>query len=183
VQTFLLILCFALIVFFAITTISLRSLVKSAISLAIASVLVSIVLFLLGAHWAALFELSVCAGLITAVFISAISFSTPASPSKAHESGTLNRFKLLPYILIVSGLALLVLLLFTNFKITGSPALPVSFSDFKQVFWQNRQVDIVAQIALILAGTFAVVVMFKEPKNEPENETEGSAEDGGGKAV
>ena len=161
-QTFLLILCLALMVISASAVMLFSSLIKAAIWLAVTSVLLSITLFLLGAYWAALFELSVCAGLITAIFISAISFFTAARRDEVQTRGHFARFSLLPYLLIFSGLALVALLLLSNFSLTFSLPQPTAFAEFKEVFWNSRQTDILAQIALILAGAFAVVVLFKE---------------------
>ncbi|MCL1816448.1 MAG: hypothetical protein FWG43_02455 [Clostridiales bacterium] len=177
-QTFLIILCLALMILAATAVMMFRSLIKSTIFLAVASVLLAIVMFLLGAYWAALFELSVCAGLITAVFISAISFFTTARRSADQAQNHRSRFKPLPYLLIISGLGLLALLALNNFSLNVHlPALSLSsnlFEDFKNILWQTRQADILAQIALILAGSFAVIVLFKE-KDEDKSEKEGEA--------
>jgi len=161
-QTFLIVLCLALMVLSAAAVMMFRSLIKAAIWLAVTSVLVAIVLFLLGAYWAALFELSVCAGLITAVFISAISFFSSQRRSEEQARSHLSRFKLLPYLMVVSGLTLLALLLISGFALEGAMPAPTIFAEFKEVFWNTRQTDILAQIVLILAGSFAVIVLFKE---------------------
>jgi NADH-quinone oxidoreductase subunit J len=59
-------------VFFVIITIELKDLVKSIIALGIGSALLSGVFFILNAPFAAVFELSVCAGLVTILLLSAI---------------------------------------------------------------------------------------------------------------
>jgi NADH-quinone oxidoreductase subunit J len=161
-QTFLIILCLALMVCAAAAVMMLRSLIKATICLAVASVFLATVLFLLGAYWAALFELSVCAGLITAVFVSAISFAAASRRDTENAREHLSRFKLLPYLMVISGLALLALLLLSGFSVNGNLPAPTAFAQFRQVFWNTRQTDILAQIALILAGSFAVIVLFKE---------------------
>lgn len=167
-QTFLIILCLVLMMVSAAAVMMIRSLLKSTICLAITSVLLAIVLFLLKAYWAGLFELSVCAGLITAVFISAISFSTRERKEKSYISDHRARFKLLPYLMVLCGIGLLALLVFSGFSLEQSP-LALS-AEFKQIFWNTRQVDILAQIALIVAGAFAVIVLFKErDTNDPES--------------
>jgi NADH-quinone oxidoreductase subunit J len=165
-QTFLIIFCLALMVVVAAAVMLFRSLLKSTICLAITSVLLSIVLFLLSAYWAALFELSVCAGLITAVFVSTVSFSTVSRRDKAHAEDHRVRFKPLPYFMISIGLALLGFLVYSGFTVERSMPLPAAFVEFKQVFWNTRQADILAQIALLLAGSFAVIVLFKERDKE-----------------
>lgn len=161
-QTFLTILCLCLMVLSAVSVVMLRSMLKATISLALTSALLAVVLFLLGAHWAALFELSVCTGLITVVFVSAISITTADRRDEVHTREHHSYFAPLPYILIFAGVALLAVLLLSNFQLEGARNVTATFADFKRVFWDTRQVDIVGQLALILAGAFAVVVLFKE---------------------
>ena len=169
-QTFSIILCLMLLIFSAAAVMMFRSLIKATICLAVTSVLLSIVLFLLGAYWAALFELSVCAGLITVVFISTISFFTAARRSEEQERDHHSRFRLLPYLMVLSGLALLALLALSGFSLERTLPPPTVFAEFKQVLWNNRQVDVLAQIALILAGSFAVIVLFKERDTDDDSE-------------
>ncbi|MEG1538182.1 MAG: hypothetical protein RR387_07875, partial [Clostridiales bacterium] len=73
----IIIICLILMVCCGVASAMIRSMIKSAISLAAMSALLAIVLFMLGATWAGLFELSVCSGLITVIFISAISLTVP----------------------------------------------------------------------------------------------------------
>jgi len=56
-----------------------RLLMRAVIGLAGASVCVSILMFSLGASLAAVFELSVCAGLISVVFVSTVAMPQPAT--------------------------------------------------------------------------------------------------------
>lgn len=57
---------------FIIMAIEMKNLIKASISLGIGSALLAIVFFVLGAPIAAVFELSVCAGLVTILLLSAI---------------------------------------------------------------------------------------------------------------
>ena len=66
-------LLFILTVLFAVWAVMSRNLLTSAIMLALVSVFASIILFDFSAPWAGVFELSVCAGLITVLFISGVS--------------------------------------------------------------------------------------------------------------
>jgi NADH-quinone oxidoreductase subunit J len=59
----------------AIWTVSNREVLLSAISLAVLSVIISIMCFKLNSPYAGVFELSVCAGLITVLFVSVISLT------------------------------------------------------------------------------------------------------------
>ena len=59
----------------AILAVRFKEILFAAISLAVLSVIIAIVFFKLNSAYAGVFELSVCAGLITALFISVISLT------------------------------------------------------------------------------------------------------------
>ena len=59
-------------VIFLIIAIELNNLVKASIALGIGSALLAIIFYILEAPFAAVFELSVCAGLVTILLLSAI---------------------------------------------------------------------------------------------------------------
>jgi NADH-quinone oxidoreductase subunit J len=143
----------------ALWTVMTSNLLKSAIGLALTSAILTLVLFVLCAPLAGVFELSVCAGLITVVFISTISLTRRLSHSEAQEARTIRarRFILLPVVLSIAAwwLASRVLSL-------GHPApYPATEEDVRQVLWFSRRFDLVGQILIILAGIFGVVVLFK----------------------
>ena len=75
-------LIFVLLVIFSILAVELKDLLKSAISLAVASAILAIIFYQLNAPYAAMFELSVCAGLITVLFASTINLT---KGSEEHE--------------------------------------------------------------------------------------------------
>jgi NADH-quinone oxidoreductase subunit J len=77
-----LLLIFSLLVIFSILAVELKDLLKSAISLAVASAILAIIFYQLDAPYAAMFELSVCAGLITVLFASTINLT---KGSEEHE--------------------------------------------------------------------------------------------------
>ncbi|MCL6450760.1 MAG: DUF4040 domain-containing protein [Acetobacteraceae bacterium] len=62
-----------------------RDLLKSAIALAVASLTLSILFFLMKAPFAAAFELSVAAGLVTVLFVTAISLVAGAREGSGGE--------------------------------------------------------------------------------------------------
>ena len=70
---FLEILILILLVVAALWTVMTRSLLRSAIGLALTSAILTLAIFRMNASLAAVFELSVCAGLIPVLFISVIS--------------------------------------------------------------------------------------------------------------
>jgi NADH-quinone oxidoreductase subunit J len=59
----------------AILAVQFKEMLFSAISLAVLSVIIAIIFFKLDSAYAAAFELSVCAGLITALFVSVLALT------------------------------------------------------------------------------------------------------------
>lgn len=161
-MTILIILLAAMVVS-AVLCVIVRNLLKAAIALALTSAILTVVMFILNAPLAAVFELSVCAGLITVVFVSAISMTKPHSREEiaAKVKERLKRFIYLPFIILVLLVAMLVVLWpymdFSQVIKTGGAG-----SQVREVLWNNRQVDILGQIVIILTGVFGIVVLFKE---------------------
>jgi NADH-quinone oxidoreductase subunit J len=141
-------------------TVMTRSLLRSAIGLALTSAILTIMMFRLNSPLAAVFELSVCAGLIPVLFISTISLTYPQTKIEMlqHMRERLARFWFLPLIIIV----LTVVLVMT--KIKSSITLPAAenLKDVRIVMWNFRQLDIMGQVIILLTGVFGVVVLFKE---------------------
>ncbi|HWS30570.1 MAG TPA: NADH-quinone oxidoreductase subunit J [Clostridia bacterium] len=140
-----------------------RNLVKAAVALALTSALLSAVMFLVGAPLAAVFELSVCAGLITVVFISSISMTRIHSDEELKEKKRERRKRFLPLIAVVVGLFVIMLALLWPHITELIPIASVAPSGtVQQVIWDKRTTDLVGQVAIILTGVFAVLVFFKE---------------------
>jgi NADH-quinone oxidoreductase subunit J len=151
---------------FALMAVMIKNLLKASIALAATSATLAVVMFFLGAPIAAVFELSVCAGLITVIFISAISLIKPKSPEeiKAETRGKINRFIFLPVLLAATGAVLWFVLGVDLSRITLNPPAALDFEVLKQTIWDTRQIDILGQIIIILAGVVGVVVLFKGSK-------------------
>lgn len=140
--------------------------IRAAIMLATLSVLVTLILFLLQTPLAAVFELSVCAGLITVIFISVISLTNPLTPEERSEEreNMFKKFILLPVVIIVCGAAFFLLTKGVNFiPVPTEAALEITD---KAAMWHMRQIDLIGQIIIILAGVFGVVVLFKDNKGD-----------------
>lgn len=139
-------------------------LLRAVIGLAMASICVTLALFRMDAPLAGVFELSVCAGLISAVFISTISLSaleTEASIA-AGAKERIRRYWYLPPLLVLLGVAV------TQMVLPSMPEVPVSGSDVREVLWSERHLDLLGQITVLLAGAFGVVVLFKETRRKQE---------------
>ena len=144
---------------------------KSAIALALASVFLSVAMFLLGSPLAAVFELSVCAGLITVIFISVVSMIKPEGHDRAEDmtlrkNRRLKKYLPLPLLLIVAG----ILLWMVRVDMPALPVADVSPLKLSEVMWGERRVDLAGQAIIILVGVFGIVVLFKEYMKRKECE-------------
>jgi NADH-quinone oxidoreductase subunit J len=155
------------LVLLALMSVMIRSLIKAAIALALTSAVLAIVMFMLHAWIAAVIELSVCAGMITVVFVSAISLTRPLTEEEivTEAKHRMRRFIYLPFILVAA--AVLLYLGWQNNLISfdylpKTPAVMQSFTAQSEAIWNKRQIDIIGQVIVIFAGVFGVVVLFKE---------------------
>ncbi|MGE5307702.1 MAG: NADH-quinone oxidoreductase subunit J [Deltaproteobacteria bacterium] len=144
----------------AVWAVMTRSLLRSAIALALASAVVSVLMFRLCSPLAAVFELSVCSGLISVLFISTISLTQAETREEkaAHLKARLKRFGLLPLLVVVLG----VILAQASMKLNASPVGPETVTDPRAVLWNERPLDLIGQVIILLAGVFGVVLLFKE---------------------
>lgn len=145
-----------------------RSLLKATIALAITSAVVTIIMFKFDSPLAAVFELSVCTGLITAVFVSAISMTKPITHAESLKmtAGKIKRYWPLPVIMLITAGIMIAL------KMKPDVALGhfTTTEGVKEIMWNLRQLDMLGQIVLILAGAFGVAILFKVSKKEEEEE-------------
>lgn len=150
-------LLFVLAAVFALWAVMARRLLTSAIMLALVSVCVSLIFFNFGAPWAAVFELSVCAGLITVLFIGAVSLIR-AEDEKHPENRA--RFHALPLAAAI-------------FAIAGWFYLPAFFESLASwarigsgggtiglALWDMRRPDLLGQILMLAAGVFVIKSVF-----------------------
>ncbi len=144
----------------ALWTVMGRSLLRAAIGLALTSAIVSIMLYQLSAPLAAVFELSVCAGLITVIFITTVSLTQPLTMSEVydHARRRLSRFWFLPFLVVIVAAIIYMLHLNLNLPL---PA-PETVTDVRSVLWNVRTIDLVGQLAVLLIGAYGVNILFKE---------------------
>lgn len=141
--------------FCAVRALRARRLLASAMWLAAVSALVSIVLYRLGAEQVAVVELSVGAGLVTVLFVFAISI--------AGDDG-LAEGEFFPNWLAAGMSAVLTALLVAMI-------LPIDIRTggrveavFKTVFWQDRELDVLLQLVLVFTGVLALLHLLAEMK-------------------
>jgi NADH:ubiquinone oxidoreductase subunit 6 (subunit J) len=129
--------------------------------LALTSALVSILLFLLEAPEVAVIELSVGAGLVTVLFVFAFSIV---------GEHTFDPKTLVPRPLTWGLiLALSFLLGWFLLPVAGASAVPDQ-QTFSEVLWQQRGLDVLAQVVLIFAGVLGLMGLLSEarvPAAEP----------------
>jgi NADH-quinone oxidoreductase subunit J len=152
-----------LVVIAAAWTAMTTRLLHSAIGLAITSVILAMLIFQLGSPIAAVFELSVCAGLIFAIFISSIMMTQRITAEKlvVRKKERIRKFWLLPVIIVLVAAALSLIHIKTAFNL----APPVE-NNVKIILWNFRHLDLLGQIVMLLAGAFGIVILFKEWKND-----------------
>lgn len=148
---------FALTALFSLWAVMAHKLLTSAIMLALVSICVSLIFFDYGAPWAGVFELSVCAGLITVLFIGAVSLIR-TEEEKNPEART--PFNVLPFA-------------FAIFAIAGWFYLPPFFAELAGwarhgtgsgtiglALWDMRRPDLLGQILMLAAGVFVIKSIF-----------------------
>jgi len=147
----------------AILCIVCPNLIKAALWMAGMSAILALIMFLLGAPLAAAFELSVCAGLIPVIFISASSMTKITSREEQEEKRKERhrRFVYLPFLLITLGTVLLFVLWPHVSVLLPDTFLTPGSATAQQILWNRRQVDLVGQIVIILVGVYADIVFFK----------------------
>lgn len=153
-----------LLVLVALWTVQ-TSILRAAIGLAATSVVLTLVLFHMGAPLAAVFELSVCAGLITVVFVSTISMTRPPTEAEAVKEKKILARRFHPAF-VVSLLAGVTLWASGYVLEVAAPAGPLA--SVRDVLWNVRRLDLLGQILVMFVGVFGVVILFKERRGERE---------------
>lgn len=139
----------------AVQAIRARQLLSAALWLAGVSALVAILLYRLGAQQVAVVELSVGAGLVTVLFVFAISIA---------GDDALQEREFLPNWLAIGLAALFAGLL-------GATVLPLDLPDaaavedtFASVLWSDRALDVLIQLVLIFTGVLCLVGLLTDSR-------------------
>ena len=148
----------------ALWTVMTRSLLRAAIGLALTSAVLTILMFRMNAILAGVFELSVCSGLISVVFISALSLTQPLTKEQVmqHMKDRLSRFWYLPVVIVILGIALSFVKISAVFKL---PPLPIE-NNVRDILWSFRQLDLIGQVVILLAGGLGVVILFRDKEKK-----------------
>ena len=162
----IMLLCALLMLIFGVYAVMEHSILRSAIGLALSSAALAMMFYAMGAPLASVFELSVCSGLVTVIFISGISLSHSPKMEVKREFRDAERNRFLPLLLIALGAGLVAVSLSLGYPEVGFAT--GSATGFREVFWNSRQADVWGQIAAILCGGVAVAVLFREERRDHE---------------
>ncbi len=143
------------LVVFSILSVLVRDLLKAAISLAAASIFLALVFFRMTAVYAGVFEVSVVAGLITVLFITAIALTR--SDEQVAESKTHKFIFPLFFVCLLAIDILVMKSLLGRIPAISSPET----GTFAEVMWKERSFDLIGQIGVIFAGVLAVLALFR----------------------
>jgi NADH-quinone oxidoreductase subunit J len=163
-----------LLVALACLAVFLRDLLRAAISLAFMSALLAVVVYRMDSPYAAVFELSVVAGLITVLFVSAIAMT------KDEEQVPEARWPLYVFPLVLALFGVLDILVMKSLFAATPAGYGNPTTNFGGTLWGLRSLDIVGQIAVIFAGVFGVLALFRSrpPTAKEQLEAERAKEGG-----
>lgn len=155
-----------ILIFAALWTVMTRSLLRAAVGLAFTSVMLTLIMFRLKSPLAAVFELSVCTGLISVVFISVISLTHSWGQKEIiqHMKERLSRFWFLPLIVVLAGIAFSL----TQVKISLNLPSPETEQNVREVLWHLRPLDVTAQVIMLLVGVYSVVILFRQVRKNDD---------------
>jgi NADH-quinone oxidoreductase subunit J len=154
-----------LLVVAALWTVLTPTLLRSAIGLAVTSAVLTLIMFQMKSPLAGVFELSVCAGLITVVFISTISLTRPPRSEFAAERKNARDQVFLPLIGVAAAVAALV---WASGYVLDVKLPRATYQPVREVLWNARQLDLLGQIIIIFVGVFGVVILFKQRKDRTD---------------
>ena len=132
-----------------------------AIMLALVSIGSSLILFNFFAPWAAVFELSVCAGLITVLFVGAVSLVRGSADADAQSRV---KFMVLPLAAAIAA----IIFWFTVPEFFGALATGARITTGNNpigiTLWDIRRADLLGQAAILAAGVFVIKSIFPRKK-------------------
>lgn len=154
----------AILILAALWTVMTGSMLRAAIGLACVSAALTMLMFRFHSPLAAVFELSVCSGLISVLFITAISLTQPMTRAEKIQfaKDKLNKYWYLPVFLAVICIALV----FKKPDFVFDLPITETEKDVRVMLWGIRQIDLIGQIAMLIAGSFGVAILFKRMRNK-----------------
>jgi NADH:ubiquinone oxidoreductase subunit 6 (subunit J) len=138
-------------------------LLVSALWLAGTSAFTSLLLYLLGAQTIAVVELSVGAGLVTILFVFAISVA-------GDETMDVRAVIPKPWAigLVLVTVVALAWLTFAQAAVNATPAAALPAGQLADTLWQERGLDVLLQIVLIFGGVMGVLGLLADAHSAPK---------------
>lgn len=144
-----------------------RTLPVATVLLAVVSVMIAISLYLVGMKLAAVIELSVSVGLVTAILASAIALLKPKDDESQSENSSKARLLhalLLTIIMLLVAAAILMLVPgvagVADVNLLAGLDVPAEITA-ATLLWGQRALDIIGLALLLLAGVLGVVAMIQ----------------------
>lgn len=161
-MSFVTYLLLALLVLSSLWAVLTPTLLRGAIGLAAASAVLTLLMFQADAALAGVFELSVCAGLVTVVFVSTISLTRPTGEARELARREKRAQAFLPLLGVAAWVG--VLLWSAGYVLDVTPPPAGAPAEVREVLWGARRLDLLGQILVVFVGVFGVVILFKEEK-------------------
>jgi NADH-quinone oxidoreductase subunit J len=140
-----------------------KSFLYAAMWLSMLSISLTGVMFNMNAAWAGVFELSVCAGLITVLFASTASMVGKGKKYAENERKAMNY---LPVSLFIFALLAFFVMKRYDFTLGASFVPACADCTVGDVIWQSRTLDLAGQICIFVAAVLMVKTFFGEKGNE-----------------
>ncbi|PIS46884.1 MAG: hypothetical protein COT17_06295 [Elusimicrobia bacterium CG08_land_8_20_14_0_20_51_18] len=147
----------------AIMAVMAKKLLNAAIMLAVMSIAVSLLLFNFNAPWAGVFELSVCAGLITVLFISAVSLIK--KEDDLLKEGRI-KYAILPFLAAVTAILSGIYLMPYFEYLTNYAREAAQNPGVGEIIWTYRSVDLLGQLTLLACAVFVIKAIFAKRRIE-----------------
>jgi NADH:ubiquinone oxidoreductase subunit 6 (subunit J) len=142
-------------ILFSFQAIRVSRLIISALWLAGASALLSLIFYFMGAQMIAVIELSVGAGLVTVIFVFAITIA-------GDEAGDLSSLIPRP---LAAAMVILPLAIMGWYALPLTIThLPVTEASLAATLWQQRSLDVFVQVVLIFSGVLGLLGVLQEAK-------------------
>ncbi|MCX5785166.1 MAG: hypothetical protein NTX59_05720 [Elusimicrobia bacterium] len=139
------------------TAVMAGDLLIGAIMLALVSIGTSLILFDFFAPWAAVFELSVCAGLITVLFVGAVSLVRGSADADARSR---IKFMVLPLAAAMAAIVLWFTVPAFFEALSAGAKIASGNNPIGITLWDIRRADLLGQAAILAAGVFVIKSIF-----------------------
>lgn len=151
------------VIFCSLMAMTARNLLAATVWLAAVSAQVAMLMYLMGAQTVAVIELSVGAGLVTVLFVFAISTAGEQTTDLGPVSRTFAVIAATIAIILTTLLIWMILSVAEAAETTTATGLT-----FAQTLWQQRSLDTLLQIVLISAGAMAVLGLISTSRNDDD---------------